>query len=200
MLLLIFITSILSHGFMVHPDILYKNTSPGVRNYNAISYNIDSLRNPNRLGLCRNTRQGKKTIINLREGQLHTITLAISIGAQHIGPCHVEIFDKKTPNNAIIISPIEDCARPPIAQFDTNKNSMANMQCKNGIPPNLVTNDMCIHTWTFKLVNVNKINCKNCIIRWVWEGRHIPSAIEYFENCADVIITRTKRRKIFKKN
>lgn len=36
------------------------------------------------------------------------------------------------------------CARPPLAQFDTDKSSDAKNQCNGKIPQGLVTNGMCV--------------------------------------------------------
>jgi len=48
---------------------------------------------------------------------------------------------------------------------------------------------MCLNTWSFKPVNVDKISCTNCVLRWTWEGHHIsPTNPEKFENCIDVTI------------
>jgi hypothetical protein len=48
---------------------------------------------------------------------------------------------------------------------------------------------MCLNTWSFKPVNVDKISCTNCVLRWTWEGQHISSTNpEMFENCIDVTI------------
>jgi hypothetical protein len=47
---------------------------------------------------------------------------------------------------------------------------------------------MCLNTWSFKPVNVDKISCTNCVLRWTWEGQHISYSPEMFENCIDVTI------------
>jgi hypothetical protein len=51
---------------------------------------------------------------------------------------------------------------------------------------------MCLNTWTFKPVNVDKISCTNCVLRWTWEGHHISATNpEKFENCIDVTINKS---------
>jgi hypothetical protein len=48
---------------------------------------------------------------------------------------------------------------------------------------------MCLNTWSFKPVNVDKIFCTNCVLRWTWEAQHISSTNpEKYENCIDVTI------------
>ncbi|KAH9249611.1 hypothetical protein BASA81_012685 [Batrachochytrium salamandrivorans] len=86
-----------AHGFMAHPGPVSGAFSQhAVRNYDAISTNIDSLRNPidSSSPICRGAAKGPVTTIDLKNGQSYTITLAFSIGAQHIGPCAVEILDE----------------------------------------------------------------------------------------------------------
>jgi hypothetical protein len=48
---------------------------------------------------------------------------------------------------------------------------------------------MCLNTWSFKPVNVDKISCINCVLRWTWDAQHISSTNpEKYENCIDVTI------------
>lgn len=45
------------------------------------------------------------------------------------------------------------------------------------------------YTWTFKPINVDKIYCKKCVLRWTWDAHHISkSSPEKYENCIDVTI------------
>ena len=32
---------------------------------------------------------------------------------------------------------------------------------------------MCLHQWTFKPTNVDKITCSDCILRWTWDALHL---------------------------
>jgi hypothetical protein len=48
---------------------------------------------------------------------------------------------------------------------------------------------MCLNTWTFKPINVDKIYCKKCVLRWTWDAHHISKDNpEKYENCIDVTI------------
>ena len=95
------------------------------RNYGAIGTDIDSLRNPvDKNNFCRGASKGKVSKITLEQGKPHTITLAFSngkpsiftlqLGAQHIGPCVVEIIDANDLNKVVQITSGQ-CARNPIA-------------------------------------------------------------------------------------
>jgi hypothetical protein len=186
-----------SHGFLYAPGPLSDSqANPSVRDYAAVSYAIDELRNPVATqngdafvskASCRYTFRGKRVPIQLSNGADFAVTMAFSVGAQHIGPCIVQIMEDGNPASAVTISPRESCARPPLAQFDTVKESAAS-QCPGKIPKGLVTDDMCLHEWRFKLSNVDKIKCKNCVLRWAWSAEHMMPAREEFESCVDVEI------------
>jgi hypothetical protein len=47
---------------------------------------------------------------------------------------------------------------------------------------------MCLNTWSFRPVNVDKISCTNCVLRWTWEAQHKDPS-EHYENCIDVTIS-----------
>ncbi|KAH6560795.1 hypothetical protein BASA60_000518 [Batrachochytrium salamandrivorans] len=166
-----------AHGFMAHPGPVSGAFSQhAVRNYDAISTNIDSLRNPidSSSPICRGAAK------------------AFSIGAQHIGPCAVEILDENLSNPVQIaqVSGPNGCAVKPLAQFRTDKSSPASAQCPKHIPSKLVTDDMCLNEWTFTVTNVEKIKCTQCVLRWTWSGEHISvNNPELYETCADVIIS-----------
>ena len=194
-----------AHGFMMHPGPISEAIKrPAVRNYGLINYQIDELRNPTAITqaaafsdnskLCRNTGPGRKIAITLTNGQPFTITQAFSIGAQHIGPCRIQIMQQGDPSSAVNIASASangGCARPPVAQFDTNKSPpSAAHQCPGKIPPGLVTDDMCMHEWTFTVRNADKIKCTDCVMRWQWAGEHMFPNREEFESCVDVTITR----------
>ncbi|KAI8849606.1 hypothetical protein BC829DRAFT_391198 [Chytridium lagenaria] len=182
-----------AHGFFYSPN---GNGEPGAgstRSYNSISLNIDTLRSPsNGLPMCRGHEASSELVpVSFGpSGSTHTVTLAYSIGAQHPGPCSIEIVDPATGvavNVASVDGP-QGCARPPTAfgAADTNKLRTASEQCGvNGLPRQLRTDDMCLFYWTFRLQNVERISCSRCIMRWTWVGTHAAEP-ELYENCIDI--------------
>ncbi|KAI8907981.1 hypothetical protein EDD86DRAFT_247935 [Gorgonomyces haynaldii] len=195
MLVSIFVSSVSAHGFMVDIQPIRDISQPAVYNYDAISNNIDSLRSPSGNGpLCRGQRGTKSRNLNLVNGQPMTVTSAFSIGAQHIGPCQIEIMQRNKPSTAVVIAQ-GDCARPPaeggkLAQTSTYKTSGADAQCPGRIPPNLVTNDMCLNEWTFEVQNADRVRCTDCVLRWTWTAQHISVyEPEFYENCLDVTLS-----------
>ncbi|KAI8913018.1 hypothetical protein DFJ77DRAFT_431640 [Powellomyces hirtus] len=188
------LSTVSAHGFLSGIGRLSSSERGQVRNYDLIDRQIDSLRNPTEGGLCRGAPRRKPVPLSLTEGGSLTLTQAFSIGAQHIGPCAVEIIDAKDTSKKVTLTSVSGdrgCAVQPLAQFDTNKGSDAKSQCNGKIPAGLVTNDMCLHYWTFETKNVNKITCTDCILRWTWDGTHISkSNPERYENCIDVTITK----------
>ncbi|KAI8907982.1 hypothetical protein EDD86DRAFT_247936 [Gorgonomyces haynaldii] len=188
------VSSVLSHGFILDvvpgQQLLSQKLQPAVYNYAAISSNIDSLRSPvSGSNLCRSANPGPRRQLNL--GGDVTISHAFSVGAQHIGPCKVEIMQRGNLQTAVTIAEGE-CARAPdaggnIAQTNTDKSGGASQQCPGKQPPGLVTDDMCINDWTFKPQNTDQIKCTDCVLRWTWKGEHISkSNPELYENCIDV--------------
>ena len=141
---LLFLSSVLGHGFLYFPGAADSSTRGAIRNFNAIDNNIDSLRNPMSGGsLCRGASPGPKTAISLSGDKDFTITMAFSIGAQHIGPCSVEILDAKNPSApGVRIASVNGCATRPIAAFETDKSGPASKQCPGKLPSGLVT-DVC---------------------------------------------------------
>ncbi|KAJ3175784.1 hypothetical protein HDU87_005778 [Geranomyces variabilis] len=194
-LLLASSSSVSAHGFLSGIGTLSSSQRGQVRDYNKINVQIDDLRNPlaGNSQLCRGAAKGPVVPLDLSSGSL-TLTQAFSLGAQHIGPCAVEIIDANDHNNKVTIASangLDGCARPPIAQFDTDKLSPATNQCHGKIPAGLVTNDMCLQYWTFQTQNVDKITCTDCILRWTWSGEHISvTNPEKYENCIDVKVTK----------
>ncbi|KAL2911319.1 hypothetical protein HK105_209208 [Polyrhizophydium stewartii] len=186
-----------AHGMLVHPGPLAAaRSAPAVRSYALIDHEIDSLRSPLAgASLCRGAPRGAVTPITLANGSPFTVTMAFSIGAQHIGPCAVEILDAndRTGASAVTITSVagpRGCAVAPIAAFETDKLSPAASQCPGRLPPKLVTNDMCMFEWTFTVTNADKIKCTDCVLRWTWAGEHISTTNpEKYENCADVRVT-----------
>ncbi|KAJ3258054.1 hypothetical protein HK103_004047 [Boothiomyces macroporosus] len=181
------------HGFLVHPGpIEDAKKYHAVRNYDAISTDISSLRNPDATRLmCRGAPKGPVTPITLQNGQPFTVTCAFSINAFHVGPCSVDIIDADNPNSVVEIGSQMGCARPPFAKVNTDgmAGHPATSICPDAVPADLITNDMCLSEWTFTVQNADQIKCKNCILRWNWEGRHISTPGEFYQNCADVDIT-----------
>ena len=173
-----FANSVNSHGFLFYPGSLPDPSTPGaIRNIGVIDHEIDSIRNPmSSPKLCRGASKGKVTEIRLDGNSDFTITMAISNGAQHIGPCWVEIIDANNITDSVEIASVNGqrgCVVKPIAAFETDKGSPASNQCPGKVPAGLVTNDMCLTTWTFKPTNVDKIKCIECILRWKWDAQHI---------------------------
>ncbi|KAJ3291828.1 hypothetical protein HDU76_007222, partial [Blyttiomyces sp. JEL0837] len=188
-----------THGTLISPNGL---GSPGmymVRNYDKIATNIDALRSSlisnTGLNVCRNApvSSQRANVVFGPSGSTHTITMAFSVGAMHVGPCSVEIIDPATGIHTEItsIAGPQGCARPgPSVQpnIDTDKSAPASVQCPGRIPQGLRTDDMCMYTWTFVLKNVEKIACKKCVLRWMWEATHL-SPSEFFETCSDINLT-----------
>ncbi|KAJ3322662.1 hypothetical protein HDV06_002876 [Boothiomyces sp. JEL0866] len=195
---MIYLTALLynqvnAHGFLVHPGpIEDAKKYHAVRNYDAISIDIQSLRAPDPTKLlCRGASKGTVTPITLQNGQPFTVTCAYSMNAFHVGPCSVDIIDADNTNSIVAIGSQMGCARPPFAKLNTDGlvGHPATLVCPDAIPANLATNDMCLSEWTFTVQNADQIKCKNCILRWNWEARHISTPGEFYQNCADVDIT-----------
>ncbi|TPX70361.1 hypothetical protein SpCBS45565_g01773 [Spizellomyces sp. 'palustris'] len=193
-----FISTVAGHGFLVGPGVIGAGERGTVRNYDAINIDIDSLRSPTpgNSTFCRNAPPGPVVPITLTNGEPFTVTLAMSTGAAHIGPCSIEIIDPASPapgTGAVIVNlwQAQGCAVPPINQHSTGDDkAIASSACPGDIPAGLVTNDMCLSTWTFTVENADKITCTRCILRWYWEGWHLGIAnAEHYENCVDVEVT-----------
>ncbi|KAJ3075523.1 hypothetical protein HK102_005590, partial [Quaeritorhiza haematococci] len=191
----IMFSSVDAHGYMCAPTRIGSNTPCRVRGAQKISNGVDQLRNPLQLtgqGFCRGESAGTVTDISLVNGQSLTVTMALSVGAQHIGPCRIEILDKNLGNPVQIVSidGPNGCATPSIVGFNTASGSNAGAVCPNGTPNGLVTNDMCLAYWTFTVQNADRITCTDCVMRWTWDATHISvAAPEKYENCMDVRIT-----------
>ncbi|KAI9093006.1 hypothetical protein DFS34DRAFT_631267 [Phlyctochytrium arcticum] len=188
------ISSVNAHGFLSGIGRLSPSERGQVRGYSQINSAIDNLRNP-ASSFCRGTAKGTQVPVTLSNGGSLTLTQAFSIGAQHIGPCAVEIVDANNPADRVTITKVDGdqgCARPPLAQSDSDKSAPATSQCPGRQPAGLVTNDMCLHYWTFNVQNADKIKCTDCILRWTWDGTHISRTNpEHYENCIDIKLTRT---------
>ena len=134
-----------SHGTLFYAgDIPSSDTKGIVRDIELIDRQIDSLRNPIfSTSLCRNAAPKAPISVRLSSNEDFTVTIAFSIGAQHIGPCSIEILDADNlskPGIEIASAPSESgCAVPPIAQFNTDKASPASRQCPGKVPAGLVT-------------------------------------------------------------
>ncbi|KAJ3276118.1 hypothetical protein HDV01_006288 [Terramyces sp. JEL0728] len=182
-----------AHGFLVHPGTIGDAKKyHAVRNYDAISIDIQSLRGPDSTRqFCRGAAKGPVTPITLQNGQPFTVTCAFSMNAFHVGPCSAEIIDADDTNSIVEIGNQMGCARPPFAKLNTDGlvGHPATLVCPDVIPTKLITNDMCLSEWTFTVTNADQIKCKNCILRWNWEARHISTPGEFYQNCADVDVT-----------
>ena len=134
-----------AHGFLYHAGPMPSADAKGtVRDYDRVSYQIDSLRNPLvSPSLCRGASPRAPIPIKLSENEDFQVTLALSIGAQHVGPCSIEILDAddlSKPGVQIASAPSDaGCAVKPIAQFNTDKASLASNQCPGKVPVGLIT-------------------------------------------------------------
>ncbi|KAI9094681.1 hypothetical protein DFS34DRAFT_628687 [Phlyctochytrium arcticum] len=192
-------STVAAHGFIVGPGVIGPGQEGSVRNYKKINIDIDSLRNPVGRGnssICRGAPASAPVPITLNNGQDFTVTLAMSTGAAHIGPCSIEVrdADNLSAPGAVITNlwSKNGCAVPPHnTAYTGNDKSSASGQCPGKQPKGLVTNDMCLSTWTFKVENADKIKCNRCVLRWYWEGWHMggPGNPEVYENCIDVTIS-----------
>lgn len=156
-----------SHGFFMGPiSCKTKELLGKVRNYKSISYNIDSLRNPSK-SVCRGAaKEAPKKI----DASLKSICfgLAISKGAEHIGPCSMEFVEH---NRKIKVGKLKECVK-----FSKRINKKI---------PMLVTGDMHMYELEFKMP---KLESKSRgYFRWHWVAKHTTPNEEY-ENCFDVII------------
>ncbi|KAJ3023857.1 UNVERIFIED_CONTAM: hypothetical protein HDU68_008426 [Siphonaria sp. JEL0065] len=187
---LLFLHLVNAHGFLYGPNGLKDTATLGsIRNYQKISFQIDDLRSPSGTAVCRNAPvSAQRAPVTLgKSGSTHTVAVAFSIGAMHVGECHVDIIDPAT-NKAVRIGQIDGpngCAR--LGQIPNSPG-----QCPNGMPKNLITNDMCAFDWTFTLMNVEQITCTNCILRWGWSATHISTTNpELYQNCVDIVLTKS---------
>lgn len=157
-----FIYTTLSHGFMAGlVDCDTKEFKHFVRNYRAISFNIDSLRNPTKLNTCRNTQS--ETPFKITQNSNICVALAISNGAEHIGSCELQLNNKVIDNKSSCIS------------------QLTKGRCGNSNIPQLVTNDMCLYYY-------NKIPfTESGILKWSWKATHLGiNNPEFYENCLDI--------------
>lgn len=88
-------SSVAAHGFLSGIGKLSPSDVGQVRNYNLIDHQIDDLRSPlsGNSAFCRGAPRAKPVALSLTEGGSLTVTQAFSLGAQHIGPCALEIVD-----------------------------------------------------------------------------------------------------------
>jgi hypothetical protein len=135
-----------AHGMLFYAGPMPSHDTKGaIRDYHLVDHQIDSLRNPLEYpSVCRGASPRPPIPIHLSDGQDFEVTLAFSVGAQHIGPCAVEILDADNlskPGVLIASAPSDaGCAIRPIAQFNTDKGSPATNQCPGKVPAGLVTN------------------------------------------------------------
>jgi hypothetical protein len=145
LLLLGIVGCVNAHGFIYYAGPMPSaDTRGAVRDYDLIDHQIESLRNASKVPtLCRGAAPRAPIPISLSDKEDFQVTLAFSIGSQHIGPCSVEILDAddlSKPGVQIASAPSDaGCAVKPIAQFDTNKDSPASNQCPGKVPAGLPT-------------------------------------------------------------
>ncbi|KAJ3106491.1 hypothetical protein HDU97_006278 [Phlyctochytrium planicorne] len=181
-----------SHGFFYSPNGEGETYTGSTRQYDNIVYNIDSLRSPSGYGpVCRGAPPSTSLIPVFfgASGTQHTVMLAMSLGAQHIGPCTIDIINPDT-GASTQVAYSDGCARPGPSvspYLDTDKNSPASNQCPGRLPDRLRTDDMCLFSWTFTLQNVEQITCTKCVMRWFWTSTHSFEP-ELYENCIDVYL------------
>lgn len=158
-----FASSVAAHGFMIGPvDCASKQILGFIRNYDAISTNIDTLRSPNRNGQCR----GAPPQSAISYSNTNTcVALAISDNANHIGPCSLEFIGQS--GNVINLGTKSQC----LAGGETDCNV-----------PNLVTGDMCKYNLEFTGFSSNEPG----YLRWTWTATHIGPPYEEYENCIDI--------------
>lgn len=165
-LFLVSVPQVLGHGFMIGPTDCNSGSILGrIRNYDSISYNIDSLRNP-ATSICRSASPEEQTAISVDSKVC--IALAISNGANHIGPCKLEF---RTASGDII----------EIGEYTQCLTSAQRVSCD---VPNLVTGDMCRYDLSFDVQSNFPANAG--YLRWHWIAQHIGPPYEEYENCIDV--------------
>lgn len=159
-----FIYTTFAHGFLAGlVDCDTKEFKHFVRNYRAISFNIDSLRNPTQLNTCRNTQI--ETPFKITQNSNICVALAISNGAEHIGGCKLYM------NNKLI---------------DTKDSCLSQLTkggCGNSNIPQLVTNDMCLFYYNY----IPDVELESGILKWSWTATHLGvNNPEFYENCLDI--------------
>ncbi|ORY36741.1 hypothetical protein BCR33DRAFT_721950 [Rhizoclosmatium globosum] len=186
-----------AHGMLYGPNGLADTETLGsTRGYDKVGILIDSLRAPSDpTAFCRNAPASSSRVpfILSPSGSSHSVALAFSLGSQHIGECSLELINPVT-NTRTVIASVDGpkgCATMPNISpaFESTKLAPANVQCPQNVPKGLRTNDMCTFDWNFTLMNVENVDCTDCILRWSWTGRHV-AATEHFENCIDVTIVK----------
>lgn len=171
----LFISIVNGHGFMLSPT---SQNIGSVRDISKMNYQIDSLRNPTLVD-CNTLPKSSLVSVSLVKNKKYTVTLAISVSAQHVGPCELHIIDPDTSDD-VIIAKNENCV-----SSGTIFESTSDPNCE--IPDGLVTNDMCVVKWSFCPSNLDKITCTECIMKWVWTAKHMEP-YEHFETCVDVLL------------
>jgi hypothetical protein len=164
-LLTLIVPLVLGHGFMAGLVDCDSNEFFGfVRNYNSISFNIDSLREPTTpQTFCRNT--SPELFVHINSNNI-CVAIAFSLGAEHIGPCSFEL--------------LSDSGTIQLDSFSQCVSSSTLFSCD---VPLLVTNDMCL----YKLPIDNSL-LHSGILHWTWEGQHV-TPFEYYDNCIDINVS-----------
>lgn len=163
-------THVDTHGFLIGPETCDTEQLLGkIRNYKSISYNIDSLRNP-ATSQCRSAPAESPITMTLESGSTLCLALAISNGANHIGPCSVEYHSQS--GTVFQIGSLSQCLSP-------ERKGTCDV-------PNLVTGDMCKYHITFPITE--SIPSGPGFLRWMWTAQHIGPPYEQYENCIDVTV------------
>ncbi|KAJ3099532.1 hypothetical protein HDU97_002975 [Phlyctochytrium planicorne] len=188
------------HGMIVSPNGFGDSGYGSVREWYKVGYSINDLRNPTYSGsICRGTGRGNDAanVYMQGNGGYHSVTLAFSIGAQHIGECGIEIFDADNPYDRVLVGyagGYEGCAvahnsngNEVTPYISTDKYPSASAQCRGYVTPGTEgINDMCTFQWTFRLQRMDQVRCRKCVMRWFWKATHNAPNYEFYDNCIDI--------------
>lgn len=160
----LFLSFVFAHGFLIGPTDCNGNLLGKIRNYKAISTNIDSLRSPSS-SRCRGAPS--ETPTSLKIGSKICVLMAISNAARHVGPCSLEF--QSSSGNVIKIGEHPQC--------------IADSTITGASVPGLTDSSMSTHSLEFNVENPELIT--NGYLRWNWIGQHL-TPYENFENCIDI--------------
>lgn len=166
-----------AHGFMAIPiPRMYKTN---------IATSIDSLRNPSGPNnLCKGIKSdGTSTAITLKSNTPFTTQLALSIGAEHVGTCSLELYNESGTKKITLAQDLASCT----AGHVHDKSSTSKTLCPYNEPAGLVTNDMCLYPWTVIVPDLSGLDFNKGFMRWSWIAKHVTPN-EMYETCSDVTI------------
>lgn len=177
------INGVMSHGMMIGTiDCNTKELIGRVRGYDKVQYYVSELRDPSGIGafgpLCRGEPASSPTDIDIVPGQKVCVALAMSIGAEHQGPCTLSLVDDS--GKEVEIASGENCA----GQVN-GKGTPASGLCPDRLVPGLTADDMCRVDWEVTVNADAQIPSGASTLRFGWIGQHV-SPPEMFENCQDV--------------